>query len=64
MYPIYLRMADGEVQEGIQSGAPQLVRIEVEPGDEAFRKLMRNKTVVKAEIDGLGRSIFTVKAKG
>ena len=72
MYPVYLRMADGSATEAGAFGGqgqavgdrPQLVKVDVEPGDAAFKKLMRNKVVVRAEVDGLGRSIFTVRAKG
>ncbi len=71
MYPVYLRMADGPATEAGASGGqgqaiggrPQLIKVDAEPGDAAFKKLMRNKVVVRAEIDGLGRSIFTVRAR-
>ncbi len=64
MYPVYLRRADGPMPEpGIPGGRPGLIKVNAEPGDESFKKLLRNKLVVKAEVDGLGRSIFTVKAK-
>ena len=65
MYPVYLRMADGPATEAVASGGmPQLIKVDVEAGDAAFKKLMSNKVVVRAEVDGLGRSIFTVRAKG
>jgi hypothetical protein len=48
----------------LASGTSQLIKVDVEPGDAAFKKLMSNKVVVRAEVDGLGRSIFTVRAKG
>jgi hypothetical protein len=65
MCPIYLRVAEGtEHKTAAPSGSPQLIKVDVEPGDAAFKKLMRNKVVVRVEIDGLGRKIFTVKAKG
>jgi hypothetical protein len=58
-------MADGPATEaGASGGSPQLIRVDVEPGDAAFKKLMTNKIVVRAEVDALGRSIFTVRAKG
>jgi hypothetical protein len=64
MCPIYLRSAeDAQPTGSLPSGNPQLIKVDVEPGDAAFKKLMRNKVVVQAEIDGQGRKIFTVKAK-
>jgi len=49
---------------GIPGGRPELIKVDAEPGDAAFKKLMRNKVIVRAEVDALGRNIFTVRAKG
>jgi hypothetical protein len=54
---------DAVGQGQVVGGRPQLLKVDVEPGDAAFKKLMRNKVVVRAEVDGLGRSIFTVRAR-
>jgi len=65
MYPVYLRVADGPMPDpGIPGGRPELIKVDAEPGDAAFKKLMRNKVIVRAEVDALGRNIFTVRAKG
>ena len=58
MYPVFLRMADGPATEAGASGGqgqavggmPELIKVDVEPGDAAV-----NKVVVRAEVDGLGR---------
>jgi len=49
---------------GIPGGRPELIKVDAEPGDAAFKKLMSNKVIVRAEVDALGRNIFTVRAKG
>ena len=45
------------------AGSPKVIKVNVGPADAAFKKLMRNRVVVRAEVDGLGRNIFTVRAR-